>query len=422
MICSTFTQRVQLGLASIFSTLLLTACQEKPAIPPASPPEVSVITVQPTTLTFTSELPGRLEANYSAEVQARVPGIILKRNFVEGSYVKAGALLYQIDPGPYAAAVAAAKAALERNQAYAATIKQKLARYQTLLASQAISAQEYDDAVAADKQAKADVAAAEAALTKAELDLGYTKVTAPVSGNIGRAFVTEGALVGQNGPTPLALIQATDPMYVRFQQSAQEAIWMREATEQGWLTPINKETAVTLLLENDEAYSAAGKLLFTEVTVDPGTGMLTLRAQFPNPKQRLLPGTFVRVRLAQGQKQNALLVPQQAVSRNAQGTSVLTVDNKNQVVPRPIKVGKAHGNHWVVEAGLQAGEKVIVEGLQKSVPGKPVKPVPYKDGSHAQLMQKCSSPACRRSEYRSSVRQGEITQLGQVLRKSYQGT
>lgn len=381
MTCSAFMQRVQLSLVSIISALLLSACQEKPAMPHAGPPEVSVVTLQPATLTVTSELPGRLEANYSAEVQARVPGIILKRYFVEGSYVKAGTLLYQIDPGPYAAEVAAAQAALERNQAYAATINQKFTRYQTLMASQAISAQEYDDAVAADKQAKADVASAEAALAKAKLDLGYTRVTAPVSGNIGRAFVTEGALVGQTGPTPLALIQATDPMYVRFQQSAEEATQMREAIAQGWLTAVDKEKAVTLLLENGEAYSYSGKWLFTDVTVDPGTGMLTLRAQFPNPKQRLLPGAFVRVRLAQGQKQNALLVPQQAVSRNAQGTSVLTVDSNNHVVPRPIKVGKARGNQWVVEDGLKPGDKVIVEGLQKSIPGKPVKPVPYKTDS-----------------------------------------
>ena len=381
MICSTFAQRVQLGLVSIISTLLLTACQEKPTMHQAGPPEVSVITLQPTTLTVTSELPGRLEANYSAEVQARVPGIILKRYFVEGSYVKAGALLYQIDPGPYAAEVAAAQAALERNQAYAATVNQKLTRYQTLLASQAISAQEYDDAVATNKQAQADVASAEAALTKAKLDLGYTKVTAPVSGNIGRAFVTEGALVGQNGPTPLALVQAIDPMYIRFQQSAEETNRMRNAIEQGLLTAVKKENAVTLILENGEAYSHSGKLLFTDVTVDPGTGMLTLRAQFPNPKQRLLPGAFVRVHLAQGQNQNALLVPQQAVSRKAQGTSVLTVDNNNKVVPRPIKIGKAHGNHWVVEDGLKPGDKVIVEGLQKSIPGKPVKPVPYQTDS-----------------------------------------
>lgn len=375
-------QRYRLRLILIGATsVFFAACEKKPSAQQPGPAEVSVITLQPTSLTVTNELPGRLEANYSAEIQARVPGIVLKRYFVEGSYVKAGALLYQIDPAPYAAAVASAQATLERNQAYALTTNQKFTRYQTLLATQAISAQEYDDAAAADKQAQADVAAAQAALTKAKLDLGYTNVTAPISGKIGRAFVTEGALVGQSGPTPLALIQATHPMYVRFQQSAQEAAQIQYAIEQGSLAAVQKENAATLILDNGATYSHPGKLLFTDVTVDPSTGMVTMRAEFPNPQQRLLPGAFVRVRLAQGMNKNALLVPQQAVSRSAQGASVLIVDNQNKVVPRPIKISAANGNQWVVEEGLAPGDKIIVEGLQKATPGKPVKPVPYKTES-----------------------------------------
>lgn len=364
-------------LVLISSTLLISACRKASPENNMPPPEVSVIKLAPSSVTVTSELPGRLEAQYSAEIQARVAGIILKRHFAEGSHVKTGDLLYQIDPAPFAANVAAAQAALERSQAYALTADQKFSRYQNLLTSQAISAQEYDDAVATNKQAQADVAAAQATLTKAKLELSYTKVTAPISGQIGRAFVTEGALVGQTGATPLALIQATHPMYVRFQQSALEAARIKQAIQQGQLKNADKKNAVTLILDNGDIYPHPGKLLFTDITVEPSTGMVTLRAEFPNPQQILLPGTFVRVHLNEGANTKALLVPQQAVTRNAQGASVFTIGENNKVAIRPIKLGMAYGNQWLVIDGLNPGDQVIVEGLQKIMPGQPVKPVPY---------------------------------------------
>lgn len=369
--------RVSLAITLGALLPILTACDGKPPAPAMPVPEVSVMTTAPTRFLITSELPGRLEAQRTAEIRARVAGIVLKRNFTEGSYVQAGELLYQIDPEPFAANVAAAQATLKRNIANAFATKQKSLRYQALISSNAISKQDYDDAIAAEKQTEADVLAAKASLHKAELELGYTKVTAPISGKIGRALVTEGALVGQDGATPLALIQSITPMYVLFNQSARDALRLKQTIESGKLKNINARGAVRLILEDGQEYPQTGTLLFTDITVDPSTASVALRAEFPNPDKTLLPGTFVRVRLSEAINNQALLVPQQAVMRDSQGANVLVVDKDNKVALRAVKADTAQGNQWVIQEGLVAGERIIVEGRQKARPGATVKTSPY---------------------------------------------
>ena len=361
----------------IISAALLMACKDKPPALSKAPPEVAVVTVSPTSLTVNAEFPGRLEAARTAEVRARVAGVVLKRYFSEGSIVKAGERLYQIDPALFNANVTSAKAALERSEALAATASVKATRYQALIENNAVSQQEYDEAMAAKAQAHADVSIAKAALAKAQLDLSYANVTAPISGRIGRALVTEGALVGQDGATPLAVIQATTPMYVLFNQPANEVARMKQAIARGELKSVDQQTAVQLILDDGQIYPEKGKLLFTDITVDPGTAMVALRAEFANPNQTLLPGAFIRIRLNQGVDEHALFVPQQAVNRSAQGTSVLVVGSGNKVEVRVIKIGIAKGDAWLVEDGLNVGDRVIVEGLQKAPPGTIVKPVPY---------------------------------------------
>ena len=346
--------------------------------------------MSPTSLTVNTEFPGRLEAARTAEVRARVAGVVLKRYFVEGSFVKAGERLYQIDPALFNANIASAKAALERSEALALTASAKAARYQALIESNAVSQQEYDEAMAAKAQAHAEANISKAALAKAQLDLSYANVTAPISGRIGRALVTEGALVGQDGATPLALIQATTPMYVLFNQPASEVARMKQAIARGELKSVDKQTAVQLILDDGQIYPEKGKLLFTDITVDPSTAMVTLRAEFANPNQTLLPGAFIRIRLNQGIDEHALLVPQQAVNRSAQGTSVLVVGPGDKVEPRVIKIGAAKGDAWLVEEGLHVGDRVIVEGVQKAPPGTVVKPVPYTSQA---ISQNTQSPA-----------------------------
>lgn len=361
----------------IISAALLMACKDKPPAPLMATPEVAVMTMSPTSLTVSAEFPGRLEAARTAEVRARVAGVVLKRYFSEGSIVKAGERLYQIDPALFNANIASAKAALERSEALAATASVKATRYQALIENNAVSQQEYDEAMAAKAQAHADVSIAKAVLAKAQLDLSYANVTAPISGRIGRALVTEGALVGQDGATPLAVIQATTPMYVLFNQPANEVARMKQAIARGELKSVDQQTAVQLILDDGQIYPEKGKLLFTDITVDPGTAMVALRAEFANPNQTLLPGAFIRIRLNQGVDEHALFVPQQAVNRSTQGTSVLVVGSGNKVEARVIKIGVAQGDAWLVEDGLNVGDRVIVEGLQKAPPGTIVKPVPY---------------------------------------------
>ena len=301
-----------------------------------------------------------------------------KREFREGSDVRAGQPLFRIDPGPYAAQVASAQAALAKAQAAHAKASALEQRYRPLVEANAISKQEYADAAAAEKQAEADVAAARAALRAAEINLGYTTVHAPISGRIGRALVTEGALVSQAEATQLAVIQQIDPVYINFTQSSTEVTELRRALQEGRLKRAGSEGAqVRVLLEDGSTYPQPGRLLFADLTVDQNTGQVTLRAEVPNPRGFLLPGMYVRVQLEQARASNALLLPQQAVTRSPQGDTVMVVDAKGQVSPRTIRIGGSQDSQWVVLGGLSAGEQVMVDGFQKVRPGAPVKPVPW---------------------------------------------
>lgn len=343
------------------------------------PPEVAVVTVAVERLALTTELPGRLEATRVAQVRARVPGIVMKRVFREGSEVKAGDVLFRIDPAPLQAILNSTQAALAKAEANQTQADLKARRYKPLVETNAISKQEYDDAIAAQKQAAADVAAAKAARETARLNLGYATVNAPISGRIGRALVTEGALVGQGEATPLALIQQLDPIYLNVTQSATEALQLQRAMAGGKLQKVGKDEAkVTLVTQDGQEYPHPGRLLFSDLTVDPGTGAITLRAEMPNPDRFLLPGMYVRARVEQAVNEQAITVPQQAVQRDADGASVLVVGADGKLATRPIKVSGAQGNAWIVTEGLKTGEQVVVEGFQKVKPGASVKTVPWK--------------------------------------------
>jgi membrane fusion protein (multidrug efflux system) len=383
--------RVPQVLAWTFVSLLLAglcACSKNDAKAPAAagaappPPEVGVVTVSTGDVGLVTELPGRLEPSRVAQVRARAAGIVQQRVFREGSDVRAGQVLYRIDPAPYAAANASAQAALARAQATLGQATSLAQRYAPLVEANAISKQDYANAVAAQKQAEAEVAAARAGVRTSEINLGYASVTAPISGRIGRSLVTEGALVGQGEATPLAMIQQINPLYVNFTQSATEVMNLRRAMEQGRLKRAGAEGAqVRVLLEDGTPYAQMGKLLFADLTVDANTGQVTLRAEIPNPNTLLLPGMYVRVQVEQAKAGNALLLPQQAVTRSPQGDTVMVVAGNGQVSPRPVKIGGSQNSQWVVLSGLQPGEQVMVDGFQKVRPGQPVKPVPWSAGS-----------------------------------------
>lgn len=361
----------------------LTACGggDKAAAPPGSgmpPPEVGVVTVQLGEVGLLNELPGRLEASRVAQVRARAAGILQKRLFREGSDVKAGQALFSIDAAPYEAALQSARASLARAEANLAQSKALAERYAPLVKENAVSQQEYANAVAAQKAAEADVAAGKAAVQTASINLGYASVTAPISGRIGRALVTEGALVGQGEATQLALIQQIHPMYVNFTQSAAEVYRLKRALAAGQLKGAGQEAAsVKVVLEDGTEYSKPGRLLFSDLTVDSATGQITLRAEVPNAEGTLLPGLYVRVRLEQATAVNAIALPQQAVTRSAQGDSVMVVDAEGKVAPRPVKVSGQQNGQWIVTDGLKAGEQVMVDGFQKLRPGVAVKAVPW---------------------------------------------
>ncbi len=363
---------------------LLSGCGEKNANAQtangnAPPPEVSVVTIASQRVTLTTELPGRLEATRVAQVRARVPGIVLKRVYKEGSDVKAGDVLFRIDPAQYQAALNSAQASVSRAEANLTQANLKLNRYKPLVETNAISKQEFDDAVAMQKQAAADLEAAKAARENARLNLGYATVNAPISGRIGRALVTEGALVGQGEATPLALIQQLNPIYATLTQPTSELLRLQRAMASGQLQRVGQDQAkVTLVMEDGSTYSQAGKLLFSDLTVDETSGSFTLRAEFPNPQRILLPGMYVRARLEQAVSENAILVPQQAVQRMPNGSVVMVVGTDNKVAPRPVKANTAHGDSWIVSEGLKPGDRVIVEGFQKAQPGATVKAVPWK--------------------------------------------
>ena len=373
----------------LLATLLLAGCgkgdsqaPQAAAAPP--PPEVGVVTVATGDVGLVTELPGRLEPSRVAQVRARAAGIVQQRVFREGSDVRAGQVLYRIDASPLAAANQSAQATLARAQATLAQASALANRYRPLVEANAISKQEYANAVAAEKQAEADVAAARAALRTSEINLGYASVTAPISGRIGRALVTEGALVGQGEATPLAVIQQINPLYVNFTQPVGEVMNLRRALEQGRLKRAGADGAeVRIVLEDGSEHPQPGRLLFADLSVDQATGQVSLRAEVPNPRAMLLPGMYVRVRLEQAKATNAMLLPQQAVTRSPQGDSVMVVGSDGKVSPRTIQVGGSQDGKWVVLSGLQAGEQVMVDGFQKLRPGQPVKPVPWTAGSMA---------------------------------------
>jgi membrane fusion protein (multidrug efflux system) len=347
-------------------------------------PTVGVITAQPSAVAVTTELSGRLEAWRTAQVRARVTGIVQKRVFAEGTEVRVGQALYQLDDASFRAALASADAQRARAEATLAQAQAQYTRNQPLVEQRAISQQEWVATQAALKQAEADVAAARAAVQSARINVDYAAIQAPISGRIGRSQVTEGALVGPTDVTALATIQQLDPLYVNFTQSASEVLQLQRAFAAGKLVPPagakpGDGPAVHIVLDDGSDYPLPGKLLFSEKTVDPTTGQISLRAQLPNPRGTLLPGLFVKVRLVQARNTQAVLVPQQAVTRGANGDSVLVVGEDGKVAPRKVVVGGSQGSDWVVEGGLKGGEQIVVDGFQKLMMarGAPVKTVPW---------------------------------------------
>lgn len=353
----------------------------KSAPTPAAPPsaEVSVLRVASEPVTLTTELPGRVNPMREAQVRARATGILLKRLFEEGSEVKAGDVLFEIDPLPLQAALNSAKAEYARTEAALKEARATVERYTELVTISAVSKQVYDQAMATLAQAEAELLARKAAVETAELNLGYTKVTAPISGRIGKALVTEGALVSATEATQLAVIRQLDPVYFDITQSSSELLKLRRAMERGSVKSVAPgEASITLLLDDGTRYKHPGKLLFSDVSVDPTTGMVTLRGEVPNPENVLMPGMFARAELVQGVITNAITVPQRTVARGPAGSAtVLVVNGESKVEVRPIKIDREIGTKVVVSSGLKPGEQIIVEGSQKAPPGSPVTTVPF---------------------------------------------
>ena len=369
--------------------ILLTACGPSgggssapapaTAPPPPPPPAVGVVTIKLGEVGLLEELPGRVEASRIAQVRARAAGIVQQRLFREGADIKAGQVLFRIDPAPYEATLASAQAGLARAQANLSQASALAERYRPLVAANAVSKQDYANAVAAQKQAEAEVLASQAAIQTATINLGHTTVTAPISGRIGRALVTEGALVGQGEATPLAVIQQIEPVFVNFTQSANEALRLRREFEQGRLQRAtgNEAALIRVVLDGGTLHPQPGRLLFSDLTVDATSGQVTLRAEVPNPGGALLPGLYVRVRLEQAKASNAVLLPQQSVNRGNQGDTVMVVDANGKISVRPVKVGGSNDGQWLILEGLRDGEQVIVDGFQKIRPNQPVRPVPW---------------------------------------------
>ncbi|EHE1280373.1 multidrug efflux RND transporter periplasmic adaptor subunit AcrA [Salmonella enterica] len=356
-------------------SLALTGCDDKQDQQGGQQmPEVGVVTLKTEPLQITTELPGRTVAYRIAEVRPQVSGIILKRNFVEGSDIEAGVSLYQIDPATYQATYDSAKGDLAKAQAAANIAELTVKRYQKLLGTQYISKQEYDQALADAQQATAAVVAAKAAVETARINLAYTKVTSPISGRIGKSSVTEGALVQNGQASALATVQQLDPIYVDVTQSSNHFLRLKQELANGSLKQENGKAKVDLVTSDGIKFPQSGTLEFSDVTVDQTTGSITLRAIFPNPDHTLLPGMFVRARLQEGTKPTALLVPQQGVTRTPRGdATVLVVGADNKVETRQIVANQAIGDKWLVTDGLKAGDRVVVSGLQKVRPGAQVK-------------------------------------------------
>ncbi|HFJ1203668.1 TPA: multidrug efflux RND transporter periplasmic adaptor subunit AcrA [Salmonella enterica] len=356
-------------------SLALTGCDDKQDQQGGQQmPEVGVVTLKTEPLQITTELPGRTVAYRIAEVRPQVSGIILKRNFVEGSDIEAGVSLYQIDPATYQATYDSAKGDLAKAQAAANIAELTVKRYQKLLGTQYISKQEYDQALADAQQATAAVVAAKAAVETARINLAYTKVTSPISGRIGKSSVTEGALVQNGQASALATVQQLDTIYVDVTQSSNDFLRLKQELANGSLKQENGKAKVDLVTSDGIKFPQSGTLEFSDVTVDQTTGSITLRAIFPNPDHTLLPGMFVRARLQEGTKPTALLVPQQGVTRTPRGdATVLVVGADNKVETRQIVASQAIGDKWLVTDGLKAGDRVVVSGLQKVRPGAQVK-------------------------------------------------
>ncbi len=373
---------------AVFSvSVLLAACNDKvePQQAQGMKVPVSVVQVQPEVAQIEVDLPGRVEAIKDAEIRARVTGIVEEINFRQGSDVTQGQLLFTIDAAPYAAARDEANAQLQRAKADVAAATLLADRYARLVKSNAISRQEYDNANAQAAQGRAAVAAAEAALQTAEINLGYTRVTAPISGRIGKSLVTEGALVSASAATLMAAVQQIDQVYVDLTRSTSQLAQLRQALESGQLSESSGGNPVArVVLEDGRDYQHAGELLFSGVSVDPSTGQVSLRAVFPNPEQILLPGMYVRVRLAQGVDNQALLVPEQAVQRGADGLSTLMLVKNDVIAPTAVTLGPKVGARVMVLSGLSSGDTVVVEGFQKIRPGAPVQAMPWKQDAAAQ--------------------------------------
>ena len=370
-----------LMVVTILSVGLSTGgCGDRKQSPPPSPvPEVAVLTVRPEEVVLTTELPGRTSAYRVAEIRPQVNGIVLKRTFREGADVTSGEVLYQIDPAPYQSALANARAALSRAEANLPAARSRAERYKDLIADKAVSQQDYDDASAVLKQAEADVESWKAAVETARINLAYTRITAPISGRIGRSAVTEGALVTAHQPLALATIQQLDPIYMDVPQSTADLLRLKSRLKAGYLDRSGADQKkVQLVLEDGTAYPREGTLEFQDVTVDPTTGSVILRIVFPNPQGVLLPGMFERAVVKEGVNPRAILIPQQSVSRDPKGNpSVLIVDAGGKVQPRMLEIDRAIGDKWLVLSGLASGDRVVVEGIQKVRPGASVKVVPF---------------------------------------------
>ncbi|KND61362.1 Membrane fusion protein of RND family multidrug efflux pump [Candidatus Burkholderia verschuerenii] len=383
------------------AAVFLAACGQKQSAPPPQMPEVGIVTVQPQSVPVVAELPGRTSAFLVAQVRARVDGIVLCREFTEGDDVKQGQRLYKIDPAPYIAQLNNAKASLAKAQANVATQNALVQRYKVLVAANAVSKQDYDNAVASQGQAVADVAAGKAAVDTAQINLGYTDVVAPITGRIGLSQVTPGAYVQASAATLLSTIQQLDPIYVDLTQSSVDDLKLRRQIQEGRLQTEGIHAAkVNLVLEDGRTYPEEGKLQFSDVSVDQSTGSVTVRAIFKNKDRVLLPGMFVRARIQEGTNDHALVVPQIGVTHDQKGQpTALVVDKDDKVQLRQLVTSGTYGQNWVVDTGLNAGDRVIVNGVEKAKPGMQVKPVdaklpyPVAGGAGASGAQAASAPA-----------------------------
>jgi membrane fusion protein (multidrug efflux system) len=359
----------------------LAACNEAVTSTPAELPiEVGIVTLQPTARPYVRELPGRISPTRIAEVRARVSGIVVERTFQQGADVQAGDVLYRIDPKPFEVELQASEAALAKAQAVLEQAAQQAKRVEQLIAGRVATQVQHETSIANLRQAEADVAAREADVQRSRLNLEYATVRSPINGRVGRALVTEGALVGQGEATHMATVQHLDTVYADFTQSISEVNELRRKLETGDLEAVAPETTkVRLVLDDGSIYPHPGRLLFTDATVEPTTGQVTLRGAFPNPRGELLPGMYVRVQIEQGIDSDALAVPQQAIQRNDAGQSaVYVVTDDGRAIVQPVRTGRVVDNHWLIQEGLKPGDRVVVDGFQKFVPGSRVNPVQWR--------------------------------------------